>query len=41
MNDYGDMQEEVGKKLVKMQTKLMNAFAVLTTPLGKASGACP
>ena len=36
MNDYGDMQEEVGKKLVKMQTKLMNAFAVLTTPLGKA-----
>ena len=36
MNDYGDIQEEVGKKLVKMQTKLMNAFAVLTTPLGKA-----
>lgn len=36
MNDYGDMQEEVGKKLVKMRTKLMNAFAVLTTPLGKA-----
>lgn len=36
MNDYGDMQEEVGKKLVKMRTKLMNAFAVLTTPIGKA-----
>lgn len=36
MNDYGDMQEEVGKKLVKMRTRLMTVFAGMTTPLGKA-----
>ena len=36
MNDYGDMQEEVGKRLNKVRTGIMTAFAGLITPLGNA-----
>lgn len=36
MNDYGDMQEEVGKRLGKIRIEIMTAFSALTAPLGKA-----
>lgn len=36
MNDYGDMQEEVGKRLNKARTSIMTAFAGMITPLGNA-----
>lgn len=36
MNDYGDMQEEVGKRLNKVRTGIMTAFAGMITPLGNA-----
>lgn len=36
MNDYGDMQEEVGKRLNKVRTGIITAFAGMITPLGNA-----